>query len=102
MAALLPDQVPDAGQGVWASFFGKPAYTLTLPKRLAEQTNSAVILFACLSDTHLGGWRLHLQRMNSQPSPELLNAAMQDLILRWPQHYLWGYNRYKQPPGAKP
>src|SRR5690606_1050133 len=27
---LLPDQAPQAGEGVWADFFGRPAYTMTL------------------------------------------------------------------------
>ncbi|MGC4244693.1 MAG: lysophospholipid acyltransferase family protein, partial [Herbaspirillum sp.] len=30
---LLPDQVPQNGEGVWAEFFGKPAYTMTLPAK---------------------------------------------------------------------
>jgi KDO2-lipid IV(A) lauroyltransferase len=28
---LLPDQVPPDGMGVWAPFFGQPAYTMTWP-----------------------------------------------------------------------
>ncbi len=35
---LLPDQVPPEGMGVWAPFFGRPAYTMTLAARLAQQT----------------------------------------------------------------
>ena len=31
---LLPDQVPPEGMGVWAPFFGRPAYTMTLAARL--------------------------------------------------------------------
>ena len=33
---MLPDQVPGKGDGVWAPFFGKPAYTMTLAARLAK------------------------------------------------------------------
>jgi lauroyl/myristoyl acyltransferase len=29
-----------------------------------------------------------------------INIAMEDLIRRFPQQYLWGYNRYKTPRGA--
>jgi len=29
---LLPDQVPPQGMGVWADFFGAPAYTMTLAR----------------------------------------------------------------------
>jgi len=34
---ILPDQVPPLGQGVWAPFLGRPAYTMTLLARLAQQ-----------------------------------------------------------------
>ena len=99
VVGLLPDQVPDSGQGEWATFFGEPAYTLTLPHRLAQQTRCAVVLAAC---ERLGigqGWRLHLERMHEPPTPQALNEAMQRMILRWPTQYLWGYNRYKRPQG---
>jgi Kdo2-lipid IVA lauroyltransferase/acyltransferase len=41
---LLPDQVPPRGLGVWAPFFGRDAYTMTLPARLVQQTGAAVLL----------------------------------------------------------
>src|SRR6218665_3234726 len=41
---LLPDQVPPAGQGHWAPFFGRDAYTMTLAVRLARQTGAAIVL----------------------------------------------------------
>ncbi len=40
---MLPDQAPKAGEGVWAPFFGRPAYTMTLAARLA-QTGATVLL----------------------------------------------------------
>ena len=30
MHVVLPDQVPGEGEGEWAEFFGRPAYTMTL------------------------------------------------------------------------
>ena len=44
---LLPDQVPPQGQGVWAPFFGQPAYTMTLAARLARQTGATVLQAWC-------------------------------------------------------
>lgn len=101
VVGLLPDQVPDSGQGVWADFFGEPAYTLTLPQRLAEQAQPAVILGVCVRDEDSSDWRLELRRLNQSPTPEWLNLQMQGLIMRWPEQYLWGYNRYKQPRGER-
>ena len=46
---LLPDQVPPQGQGVWAPFFGRPAYTMTLAARLVQQTGATpLIAWGCL------------------------------------------------------
>ena len=41
---VLPDQVPPQGQGVWAPFFGRPAYTMTLVARLVQQTGASGFL----------------------------------------------------------
>ena len=38
---VLPDQVPQEGEGVWADFFGRPAYTMTLPAKLAATLGRA-------------------------------------------------------------
>ena len=32
------------GEGAWADFFGRPAYTMTLVKRLQRQTGAAVVV----------------------------------------------------------
>ncbi len=97
---LLPDQVPDAGQGRWAPFFGRPAWTMTLPQRLAEQPGAQVVLAVGERLGGARGWRLHLETMDETPTPEALNARMEGLIRRFPSQYLWGYNRYKRPAAA--
>lgn len=92
---LLPDQVPGEGEGRWAPFFGEPAWTMTLPERLVQATGAEVVI--AVGERVPGGWRLHLSRLDGPPGPESLNAAMEALVRRWPQQYLWGYNRYKRP-----
>ncbi|CPP73873.1 acyltransferase [Bordetella pertussis] len=37
-----------------------------------------------------------------QEQAALINSAMESLIRRFPEQYLWGYNRYKVPRGAPP
>jgi KDO2-lipid IV(A) lauroyltransferase len=97
---VLPDQVPSDGDGVWAPFFGRPAYTMTLPHRLARLTGAAVLL-ACGERLPGGaGWRVRFEALTEAPSPEAVNRAMEALIRRLPDQYFWGYNRYKVPPGA--
>jgi len=103
---MLPDQAPSQGDGVWANFFGRPAYTMTLAGRLAQQSGAVVILFAAERLPRGAGWRMHHLRL-PEPLPQdasefaaLLNAQMEALIRRFPEQYLWSYNRYKIPAGA--
>jgi Kdo2-lipid IVA lauroyltransferase/acyltransferase len=112
---MLPDQVPPDGQGVWAPFFGQPAYTMTLVSRLLQQTDAAVCLIWVERRARGQG---HVVRLRELPSPlparptaptaaqeadwlvasaTALNQAMEWVIGQLPTQYLWGYHRYKQP-----
>lgn len=100
---LLPDQVPPQGLGTWAPFFGREAYTMTLPARLARQTG-AIVLLAWGERLAWGrGYRIHLRPAPSElaSTPEAaaaqVNVLMQALVLERPSQYLWGYARYKSP-----
>ncbi len=105
---MLPDQAPREGEGVWAPFFGRMAYTVTLPGKLASQTGAAVILTAGERLPRGKGWRIHYVRV-PEPLPHdprdcaaMFNQAMEALIRRFPEQYLWSYHRYKRPRGAPP
>lgn len=103
---MLPDQVPSAGDGVWAPFFGKPAYTMTLAAKLALQAKVPVVLTAGERLPKGQGWRIHYLRLTLPQDPTVehmvyaINEAMENLIQRFPSQYLWSYNRYKIPPEA--
>jgi len=100
---LLPDQVPPQGQGVWAPFFGKPAYTMTLPARLAQQANASLLLAWGERLSFGRGYRIHLREWNAAIDSDAaavaaqLNARMESLIRECPAQYMWGYARYKEP-----
>ena len=102
VVGLLPDQVPDAGEGEWAPFFDRPAYTMTLPGRLAQASGAGVCLLVAERLPRGRGWRVHVEAFTDTPTPAALNAGMERLVRRFPEQYLWGYNRYKQPAGAPP
>jgi KDO2-lipid IV(A) lauroyltransferase len=104
---LLPDQVPPLGQGVWAPFFGRDAYTMTLPARLSQQTGARILLAWGERLSWGRGYRIHLR-----PAPAALaadpataaaqvNSFMEALIRESPGQYLWGYARYKSPGAAR-
>jgi KDO2-lipid IV(A) lauroyltransferase len=108
VVGILPDQVPSRGEGVWAPFFGRWAYTMTLPARLARQFD-AVVLFVYGERLPGGrGFRIHLKRLADPLSGDaahdaaMMNRHLETLIRERPTQYLWGYNRYKVPAGAEP
>ena len=41
---ILPDSVPTGGEGEWAPFFGRPAFTMTLATRLIERTGASALM----------------------------------------------------------
>ena len=100
---LLPDQVPPEGLGLWSPFFGQPAYTMTLAARLAQQTGATVLLAWGERLPRARGYCIHLLPFEHALSADLqtavdqINQAMQGLIRRAPEQYLWGYGRYKKP-----
>jgi KDO2-lipid IV(A) lauroyltransferase len=106
IVGLLPDQVPSRGEGVWAPFFGRPAFTMTLPARLACAHDALVVLVYAQRLAHGAGYRIHWHPLDAaltgepQADAGRINAAMEQLILRCPEQYLWSYNRYKRPPGV--
>lgn len=100
---LLPDQVPPNGQGQWAPFFRKDAYTMTLAARLALQTGATVVLARCERLPAGRGYELFFEALPMPLSDQLdqavvqINQAMEHTIRQCPTQYLWGYGRYKQP-----
>ena len=111
---LLPDQVPPEGMGVWAPFFGRPAYTMTMAAKLAHQTGCQIVLLRGERLGLLQRWKagadfvVHAEAGSAElmaaiaagdpaQSATAVNRAMEDLIMQCPQQYLWGYNRYKGP-----
>ncbi|MDO9095437.1 MAG: lysophospholipid acyltransferase family protein [Rubrivivax sp.] len=113
---MLPDQVPPEGMGVWAPFFGQPAYTMTLAARLAQQAGAAVLLIWAERLPQGGGYRVCLRPL-AEPLPDKaglgeeawtaaaaasINRSMEAVIAHKPDQYLWGYHRYKQPRPMEP
>ena len=105
--ALLTDQVPPEGLGLWAPFFGRPAYSMTLAAKLALQSGAALVPVRTERLPAGRGYRMQFQApgpgLDVTPAPDLLqavtrvNRANEALILSLPGQYLWAYARYKQP-----
>ena len=99
---LLPDQVPVRGLGVWAPFFGREAYTMTLAARLAAHADVVLLAWGERLPS-AAGYCIHVTPAPQPLSPDKVvaatqvNAWMETLIRQQPGQYLWGYNRYKPP-----
>ncbi|MFA6920488.1 MAG: lysophospholipid acyltransferase family protein [Gallionella sp.] len=102
---LLPDQAPSEGEGEWADFFGRPAYTMTLVGRLAEASGAVVLLVSAEREAGGRGYIIRFEPLQvdfSLSVPQQINAALERLIHAFPEQYLWSYNRYKVPGGVLP
>ena len=102
--ALLTDQVPPEGLGVWAPFFGKAAYTMTLAARLAMQSGAVLLPVSCERLPRGRGYIVKIRpAVHLSASADLLstvtniNQAIETIVLSQPGQYLWGYGRYKTP-----
>jgi Kdo2-lipid IVA lauroyltransferase/acyltransferase len=105
---LLPDQVPQQGEGAWTPFFGKQAYTMTLPAKLQQMTGAPIILTYAERLPFGRGYRIRFVAFEEtlegsiEQRSAAINRSMEKLIARCPAQYFWSYNRYKVPSGVAP
>jgi KDO2-lipid IV(A) lauroyltransferase len=103
---ILPDQVASSGDGVWAPFLGRPAYTPTLVASLQRKTDAAAFLVAAERLNWGRGFHLDLfTEDGSLPEGKTaaalhINQGVEAVIRHFPAQYLWSYNRHKCPGGV--
>jgi Kdo2-lipid IVA lauroyltransferase/acyltransferase len=102
---ILPDQVPKKGEGVWLPWFGRDAYTITLPAKLQASTQAAMVIVCALPNAT--GWDMVCdpvdvpEGLNAEQLTLHLNQALERMVLRAPLDYAWSYKRYKGDAGKK-
>jgi len=106
--SILPDQSPKSN-GVFAPFFGKPCYTMTLLSKLAKK-NNAVVIFAYakrLQDS--SGFEIIFReasedftQLELEDSVNQLNLDIEKIIRETPHQYQWTYKRFKEQEEGKP
>ena len=108
VVGILPDQQPKQGDGEFAPFFGREAYTMSLLPRLAERSGAAVVFAWC---ERIGPLRFALHIV---PAPAgiadadtlvattALNAAVEAVARRDPAQYQWTYKRWTLHPSGNP
>ena len=100
--AILPDQRPKGGQGVFAPFYNIPTYTMSLFSKLAIKTKVPVFLaYALRTDT---GFDVYFEKSDDaiyadlQTSVAYLNQHIQTIVDKAPEQYQWTYKRFSIQP----
>ncbi|GAA4817925.1 lipid A biosynthesis lauroyl acyltransferase [Marinicella pacifica] len=105
--AVLPDQQPKSGQGVYVDFMGHPAYTMTLFSKIAQKTRAPVVL--AVAERQTDGFVIHFRSADpgiyahTPQSVAALNRDIARLVAIHPAQYQWTYKRFSiQPSGQNP
>lgn len=100
---ILPDQEPPAKSAIKVSFFGQPAYTMTLAGQLAKSTDVQILLGWAQRLGPNNGFNLELLDITDQckkdsleDTVQAMNDAIANLIRQHPAQYQWEYRRFKQ------
>ncbi|MGM8932089.1 lysophospholipid acyltransferase family protein [Salinicola halophyticus] len=100
---ILPDQEPDWGSGVFAGFFGRPAYTATLLPKLVARTQARVVTGVARRLPEGRGFAIHFLAADDRvyDSDEVtsaagVNACVEAAIALDPAQYQWEYKRWKK------
>lgn len=105
--AILPDQRPKQGQGVFVPFYGHCTYTMTLFSKLAAKTKVPVFFtYALRTET---GFDVYFEKSDNiiyqEPAKSVtyMNAKIQEIADKAPEQYQWTYKRFSiQPEGEPP
>ncbi len=108
--AMLPDQEPQAGTGVFAPFFGTPAFTMVFLSRLTAKSSSPIVFVWCERLSWGRGYQLHFRKPpdscysdDTETSAAGINQAVENCIRECPEQYQWNYKRFRtRPPGDRP
>ena len=94
---ILPDQVADKGEGEWANFFGRPAYTMVLISKLIKRTDATIIMAYGERLKNGNGFDIHVEELQRKDieTPNDLNKQVENFIKKNPTQYYWSYDRYK-------
>ena len=106
MTMILPDQQPDPKGGIFSSFFGQSALTVTLINRLIVKTEPVVLVAYArrVKGGHVVGFLepdSQIYSADQQISVDAMNRSIEMLVKTAPEQYQWEYKRFRrQPEGA--
>ena len=102
LVGMLPDQDPGQEGGIVAPIFNSPVNTMTLLVRLAKKHNAQIVMCWANRLKKGRGFDLNFEPLDLISSSDnlldqvtLMNGAIEDLIRRFPDQYMWSYRRFK-------
>ena len=102
LVGMLPDQDPGQEGGIIAPFFNIPVNTMTLLVRMAKKHNARVVMCWANRLKKGRGFDLNFELLDLTSSSDdlleqvtLMNVAIESLIRRFPDQYMWSYRRFK-------
>jgi len=105
--AMLPDQEPQAGTGIFAPFFGVPAYSMVFLARLSAKSGAPIVFVWCERLSRGRGYRLHFRAApeatrsgNLEEAVAATNLAVENCVRECPAQYQWSYRRFRTRPGG--
>ncbi|MDF1623975.1 MAG: lauroyl acyltransferase [Pseudohongiella nitratireducens] len=105
---ILPDQQPKRDGGVFADFFGVPAFTMTLLPKLAARTGAVVLLAYAERLPGNQGFDVHFREAdpdvyseNSEVAAAGLNRSVEACVRQIPAQYQWEYKRFRKRPDSE-
>jgi KDO2-lipid IV(A) lauroyltransferase len=106
--AVLPDQEPQANAGMFAPFFGIPAWSMVLLVRLSHRSGAPVVFAWCERLARGRGYHLHfraapeeLYSRDTGTAVTAMNRMIEQLIRQCPTQYQWGYRRFRTRPAGE-
>jgi KDO2-lipid IV(A) lauroyltransferase len=105
VVGMLPDQEPLDGTGVFAPFFGIPAYSMVFLGRLAAKSGAPIIFTWCERLSWGRGYQLYFRKAPaSAHSADTLeatranNQVVEDIAGTNLAQYQWSYRRFRRRP----
>jgi KDO2-lipid IV(A) lauroyltransferase len=101
---ILSDHLPSKNAGVYAPFFGIPAYTGKLTHALANYTQSATVLAKVTRLEQGKGFEIEFEEIDGMHTENIydaasaMNTAIEKAIRVKPEQYQWVYRRYGNQP----
>jgi len=111
VVVILPDQQPylHHKNGIFADFFGLPAYSMTLMSKLSAKSDSEIVYAYTKRQPKGKGFKLVFMpssindsKQDLQHSVELMNQDIEKVVRDCPSQYQWTYKRFKARPEGYP